>query len=284
VLETIRNADLNESLAESAPLSDEGAAQSNALRLSIERVINENKGIVDVFALREKVLKLTGGTAPVTFQLRNRQEHLRGLAKFFRAVLDPNSANPRMRSFVRNVALARQFGLRPRDLRELPRVFDRRFNDPDDLITPIFEIIFQDRQAGLLRQWMRELDAYVEASSRAMVRAIDTAARKGLPPLRRDVVLVGGGPLTSIIASVLAPYFHVTVITAQRGIGKPWRHRPIFINSSSARADFNGAGLPLLKGTTTRVVGSQMLNSLDSNVLLGNDTKTVVCDDGFIAE
>ncbi len=91
-------------------------------------------------------------------------------------------------------------------------------------------------------------------------------------------MLVGGGPLTSIIASILGTFCHITVVTEQHGIGKPWRNRSLYINSSSLM-NFNGAPLPLLDGNTTRIIGRQQLNNLDVELLLSTHTKSVQCAD-----
>lgn len=128
---------------------------------------------------------------------------------------------------------------------------------------------------------MQLLDGHVEASSAENLRALDQAAQRRSRPLRKDVVLTGGGPLTSILASILGAFFTVTVITVQRGIGKPWRNRKgTRLNSSCKIAAFNAPPLPLLGGPTTRVTGSGQWNSLDVDVLPGSDALTVFCDNG----
>src|SRR5713226_2196915 len=248
----------------------------------IEQIIAENQMVANVSALREELLKRV--PQPVLWQMHNRRQHLRPFAGFFQRVLDSGEACPLMRELVRKMAqgsVARQCGWSTPDIRRAPPTIDQRFNDLDDLVVPIFQVIFQDE--GLLGPWMRELDDHVDRSSRSTVEAMDQADARGQAPLRKEVVLVGGGPMTSIIASILGAFFHVTVITDQRGLGKPWRRRPIFLNSSCEVRDFNGPGLPLLSGATTRVTGSQQWNSLDADLLLGLDTKEVTCDSGRIA-
>ncbi|HLZ60243.1 MAG TPA: hypothetical protein VKR06_25105 [Ktedonosporobacter sp.] len=262
----------------------------NSRRDQIEQIIYRNQDIADISLLREAMLrhiKQTYGMSfplPMTLQIQNRNEHLRPFTPFFRRVLDGNSMHPRIRSLVRNMQLAAQLGWKAQDFRPIPPVFDRRFSDPNDLIEPIFSAIFQDRDAGLLRQWMQAIDTHVETSSSRLIEAIDNAERRRQSPIRKDIVLVGGGPLTSMAASVLGAFFHVTVITEQNGLGKPWRNRPIYINSSSLVKDFNGAPLPLLSGGTTRIIGRQQLNSLGVDLLLGTDTKSVLCDNGQVIE
>jgi hypothetical protein len=256
-------------------------------RQSTERAIYEQRAIAEVFDLREAVLEHMHPSAscalPVDAQKSNRQNHLRPFAKLLREMLAIDSPNAQIRAFARNLALAKNLGWKKCDMRELPPAFDARFNDPEDLLIPFLKLIFQDQEAGLLRTWMHALDAHVNASSSANVAAIDHAARTRHKPVRKDVVLVGGSALTALVASILDPYFRLTVIT-QHGLGRPWRDRPIFINSSATVKDFNGPALPLLPGPTTRIVGSQQLNSLEVDALLGGDTLRVPCDDGSIVE
>ncbi|HEX6777069.1 MAG TPA: hypothetical protein VF099_02655 [Ktedonobacterales bacterium] len=266
-------------------MPSENTAIQRTTRREIEETIAANSAIADITALRAEIL--TRVPFPVDWQMQNRQARLRPFASFFERILDPDSPSPRMRSLVQKLAQAslfRQCGWQTRDVRQTPEVFDSRFNDAEDLVVPVFEILFAERESGLLPLWMRELDAHVEATSRTTLQTMDEAARGGLPPLRKDVVLVGGGPLTSIVASVLGPYFQVTVITEQRGLGKPWRNRPLFINSSCEVRNFNGSPLPLLGGTTTRVIGRGQWNNLEASLLLqASDTKNVSCDNGSVA-
>jgi hypothetical protein len=81
-----------------------------------------------------------------------------------------------MRSLVHNIKLAAQFGWQAQAFRHIPSLFDPHFSDPNDLIEPIFSAIFQDQDAGLLRQWMRVLDNHIEESSHRLLNAIDQAA------------------------------------------------------------------------------------------------------------
>jgi hypothetical protein len=251
-------------------------------RSEIEAIIFQNRGIADVSALREQITMSV--PLPVAWQRQNRQAHLRPFGAFFERILDPDSSSPGVRTLVGRLAMAAlsgQCGWSAPELRQVPLALDVRFNDPGDLLIPVFGAIFQE--AALLRQWMRTLDDHVASSSRDTLEAMDQAARLGAAPVRKDVVLVGCGPLASIIASILGSFFRVTVVTRMRAIGKPWRNRPIYINSSCEVEDFNGPGLPLQGGATTRVIGSQQWNSLDVDVLLDLDTKNVACDTGRVA-
>jgi len=252
-------------------------------RSDVEDIITANQSIADVSALRNTLLQRV--PQPVAWMIQNRQEHLRAFASFFESILDPESQNPRLRVLVGQLArsaLSRQCGWPTPDLCPTPPL-DLRFNDGGDLLPLLFALIFQDQ--GLLRQWMHQVDAHVEASSRANLEALDEAALRGEAPVRKDVVLVGGGPLTSVVASVLGAFFHVTVVSMQRGLGKPWRNRRgIRLNSSCRVLDFNGPALPLLGGPTTRVIASQQWNSINVDVLQGTDTLTVACENGRTVE
>src|SRR5712692_5742552 len=152
----------------------------------IEQIIADNQMVANVCALREELLKRV--CEPVLWQMHNRQEHLRPFAGFFQRVLDPGSACPLMRELVGKMAkgsLARQCDWSGPDIRPAPPTIDRRFNDIDDLVVPIFQVIFGD--TGLLGQWMRELDDHVDRSSRGNVEAMDLV--RGQAPLRKEVVL-----------------------------------------------------------------------------------------------
>jgi hypothetical protein len=246
----------------------------------IRHAILRNQEIADLSALREKLLQRV--SCPVSFHLQNRRKHLRPFLPFFQRILDEHASSPRLRSLAANLALARRLEWPLSLFRDLPSTIDRRFNEPDDLLEPIFAAIFEE--PAILRQWMKVLDAQVEVSSCANLERTDQAAQAQWLPFQKDVVLVGGGPLTSIVASILGPLFHVTVITEQRALGMPWRNRPLFLNSSAAITDVNAPGLPLLGGSTTRVIGNQQLDLLDTGLLLGTETKAVRCLDGTSVE
>lgn len=266
-------------------MPSETTAIQRPTRREIEEAVAANAGVADISAFQAAVL--TRVPFPVDWQMQNRQARLRPFASFFERILDPASPGPRMRTLVNQLAQAalfRQGGWQMRDIRPIPQGLDPRWNDAADLVVPVFEALFADRESGLLPLWMRELDAHVTAVSRTILQAVDEAALRGLPPPRMDVILVGGGPLTSIFASILGPFFRVTVVTEQRDLGKPWRCRPLFLNSSCEVRDFNGAPLPLLGGITTRVIGRGQWNNLEANLLLqDSDTRDVSCDNGSTA-
>jgi hypothetical protein len=159
---------------------------------------------------------------------------------------------------------------------------DPEFGTPDYTVESFFEKAFTDESTGRLARWMKRVDETVRESSSDNLKAIDDAAKEG-KRVKKGIVLVGGGPITSVVASVLAPYYDITVVTKQSSIGKPWRNRPIFDNSSTAVTDdTDGQRLPLLGGTTTPVGASQLANTLETDILLSSDTKEVICDDGTI--
>lgn len=264
------------------------AQQSLEDRMFLKQTIAEQRAFVEVADLREAVFThLHTASAPFALPVEayraNRRTHLKPVAALLRAMLDPESPHPSIRSLARNLHLAGQLGWSPREFCPRPSAYDARFHDPDDLLVPFFTLIFQDQHAGLLRRWMQALDGCVCASSRANVLAMDQAARRQSRPVRKDVVLVGGSALTCLVASILGAYFHVTVISPH-GLGRPWRDRPLFLNSSVSVNDFNGPALPLLDGPTTRILGSQPSSSLQVDALLGGDALRVYCEDGSQVE
>jgi hypothetical protein len=254
-------------------------------REEVELAIFENRVIADLSYLRERLCELVG--RPVDWFMRNRSEHLAPFASFLQQVLSPDSSNPRIRALVAQLAsnlMAQQCGGVPAvPLRPAPDDLDPRWNDASDPLPLIFEIVFQDE--SLLDQWMRLLDAHVESTTHAIIAEIDKEPKTQARPVRKDVVLIGGGPLTSVVASLLGAFFRVTVVAQQRGLGRPWRNRKgIWINSSCAIRNFHALALPLLGGGTTRVVASQQWNSVDVNVLLNRDTLRVPCDNGSVVD
>jgi len=247
------------------------------------RILNEivaNQGIANESALREELIKRI--PRPVAWQKQNRKERLRPFADFIEGVLDPNSQDPRVRTFVRELAIAslsKQYGWTPPAGSKKAVRGDRRFVDLEDKLTELYGIVFQNEQ--LLRRWMKRLDTHCQSSSLTVLKEIDEAAR-GLSPVRKDVVLVGGGPLTAVLASILSAFFRVTVITKQHRLGVPWRYRQIYMNNTAEALDPNGPGLPLLTGSTMKIVGS-LFSNLPSDLVLSRDTKDVVCATGRIA-
>ncbi|GHO93613.1 hypothetical protein KSF_036610 [Reticulibacter mediterranei] len=223
----------------------------------LKRIIEGYSGIADVSELLKKLLDNISGPDFVVWQQSTRQEHLQIFAQFFEQIGVNDTPQPTPRP--------------------LPAGFDRRFNDPADPIAPIFERIFGD--ARLLRRWMKQLDEHIERTSNLKLDEIDLAARSGQRPVRKSIVIIGGGPLTCLVASILAPFHRVTVITDQRRIGGDWRNSPFWINSSCAISDFSAPALPTQGGPTTHVVNSRQVY-LNVDLLLKGETKTVTCDDG----
>jgi hypothetical protein len=223
----------------------------------LQRTISKYSGIADVSFLQEQLLNNIASPDFVAWQQAVRQEHLRPFEQFFEQI---------------GMYDTPQLAPRP-----LPAGFDRRFNDPADPIAPIFERIFGDAQ--LLRLWMKQLDEHIENDSDRKLNEIDQAARSGQYPTRHSIVIIGGGPLTCLAASILAPFHRVTVITNQRRIGGDWRNSPFWINSSCAISDFSAPALPTQGGPTTHVVNSRQVY-LNVDLLLKGETKTVTCDDG----
>ena len=247
--------------------------------------IQQNAEICDIDALREQCLqRMPVGKTPAQQLKRTREAHLQPFQAFFRRTFNSHAQSPRVRAFLQNLRVAARLGWRAEafHLEQNSRV-DTRFSFTDDMLEPMFDVIFSEKD--LLSSWMQALDERVKMVSCNMLRDMDARTKQwSAPPVHKDVVLVGGGPLTSIVASVLSPFFHITVVSEQNALGKPWRNRHIYINSSSNVRDDEDAPLPLLGGATTRVIGRKQYNSLDSELLLSDDTLAMRCDAGNIVQ
>jgi hypothetical protein len=255
-------------------------------KLSIEEaraLVAQNAGIADFSGIRQRFFDSPAVKAefealqitPAKLITNNRWDHLSApeLASFFPEALD---ADENIRNLVLNAA---RFGMDSVGVgAQLPQNADVGFTNPNDVLIPIFEEVFGNEKSGLLKQWMKQVDQYVTRSSRENLADIDAATARG-EVLKKDIVLVGGGPLTALMASLLGPYYNVTVITDQRSVGYPWRARPLYINSS-AEGDLFGTQLPLLDGTTTPVTLQGQGNNLNTSILTKCDTRDVLCDDG----
>lgn len=122
------------------------------------------------------------------------------------------------------------------------------------------------------------IDKRVQNSSDINTATSDILAATG-QRLRKDVVIIGGGPLTSMAASILGAYYDITVVTDQETIGEPWRSRPIYINSSAEERAY-APRLPLLEGTTTPIVSREQLGRASAADLLESSSLEVDCQDG----
>lgn len=98
--------------------------------------------------------------------------------------------------------------------------------------------------------------------------------------IKKQVVIIGGGPLTSLIVQLLGPFYNVTVITDQDTVGEPWRSRPLYINST-VKEKAGGKRLPLLTNGTTPITVSDQLGCVRLTNLLNTSDLAVQCDDGI---
>lgn len=171
-------------------------------------------------------------------------------------------------------------------MRKVPVAAATSFAEVSDPIPYVLQEIItaRDRQVSpdLSRQWMGVIDESVRRSSEANLAAIDQQAREGGDPVKKKLVIVGGGLLTSLEVSLLGQYFDLTVITRDGRIVEDWRSSPFCINSSTQN-DF-GPNLPLLSGTTTPIIAQGQYADIDPQILLGGDTKQVLCEDGTTRE
>jgi hypothetical protein len=233
--------------------------------------------IADLSAWEEQLMHLVG--SPMLWSAHQRTRQMRPFLPFFQRMLHPWSPFDRLRDLACNLQLAKRWGW-PLSLFRHPsfgRVETRCPVLPADLVEPILAALFAEPAA--LSLWMQEVDAQTQAISRQFLERMDQTAREQREPLATEIVLVGGGPLTCLMACVLSPFFHVTVITDEAVLGASWRHRPLFLNSSANVSDDVAPALPLLGGPTTRLIDSLHLGNLEISLLLETKTKQVVCAD-----
>lgn len=134
----------------------------------------------------------------------------------------------------------------------------------------------------LWNRWIAYLDGLAAEASRAQLALLDQAPVLGLTA-RKRLVVVGGGPLTTLLVSVFSPYFDITLITQERRLGNQWRTRKMHLNSSCTIRSADGTPLPLLDGPTTRILGRAFRAiqlGLDVDVLALRDALPVVCEVG----
>jgi hypothetical protein len=269
-----------------APSPDTSIPSATKKKLTIEEaraLVMQNAGIADFSGIRQRffdspevkeefeALQVT----PAQLVTANRDQNLMApeLQQFLNEAYNTN------RRIKKRVMKSMKSGLAAAGIaRKLPLDADKTFTNPSDMIIPLFEEVFGNERSGLLKKWMKQLDKYVARSSKDNLADIDVATVRG-ETLKKDIVLVGGGPLSALMASILGPYYNVTVITDQRSVGFPWRARPLYINSS-AEGDLFGKQLPLLDGTTTPVTLQGQGNNLNTSILTKCDTSDILCDDG----
>lgn len=124
------------------------------------------------------------------------------------------------------------------------------------------------RDDVLRNQYMSRIDDAVAGESRDFCREIDIQKDADGELLFVPVLVVGGGPLTSLIARMVGPYADVTVVTQSDKISGPWRNRRWIYLNSSTKNNKNGSRLPLLDNNTTPITPSRMANVMQSDSLL----------------
>lgn len=127
----------------------------------------------------------------------------------------------------------------------------------DDSTLPIsitLERILSDPK--LYPRLLRDIDTLVKSSS------LENKDRAKKPEgLDAELVIVGGGLATSIVAPILSKFYKVTVITEEDSIGAPFRDTPLHINSSTGINELGSPNLPLLGGTSTPIAPTSMPNT-----------------------
>lgn len=129
-------------------------------------------------------------------------------------------------------------------------------------------------------EFVRKLEALTRRLTARKLEQIDRAAQTG-EVVQEQIVLVGGGPLTSHAATLLSPYYRVLVITDRDSLGGGWLNRcNMYINSSTSQSNIDTAPLPLLKGsTTTPITPRRHINAIDLGIYDDSDTLKVLCAD-----
>lgn len=148
---------------------------------------------------------------------------------------------------------------------------------PESAYGRVIEMLLSENATR--REILKIIDAQTEASTSRNLRKIDQA-NFDKERVLKDVVIVGGGPLTAIAVAILSPFRNVTVITAEDRLGGPMRSRPIHLNSSVDEDDPLGAQLPLASGSTTPVNPRGMLNQPRVEALLDETVLAIKCDAG----
>jgi len=124
----------------------------------------------------------------------------------------------------------------------------------------------------------REIRQRTDQSTQEMIAEIDSGER-----VIDDVIIVGGGLLTSVAATTLAYAGVKFSIISESELGEPWLNQPIFINSAT-RARFGGVDLPLLEGSTTPITPSFQNNAIGADALLDlpGEVLRIQCDDSQV--
>lgn len=131
------------------------------------------------------------------------------------------------------------------------------------------------------RSYMRSIDAAVAANSRDTRTRLAEAKDSG-ENIRIGTVFIGGSVASCIAASIVGPTSEKMLITNQKSVGDEWMF-PCHTNSSAQRRR-QGPDLPLLNGTTTRVIPSNTLLGIKLDQIAPNtpDSRSVTCENGSI--
>ncbi|GIK84086.1 MAG: hypothetical protein BroJett025_07080 [Patescibacteria group bacterium] len=253
--------------------------------------VRANSDVADLSSLKKSFLnKLQRELAIVGIKLtapelsyyilKSRRKNLGPLKAFIdRTFATKRSQYDLVNQFNFQLAYAEKRGLFFSTFREkAPQGIDTFFSVPEDVLDFQLEVILNEPK--LRAVWLREIDTAVQDSSRRNITEIDRSRRK---KIKKDIVIIGGGPLTSLAVQLLGPFYNVTVITKETTIGKPWRNRPLYINST-VNESANGKRLPLQNSGTTPITVSGQLGAVRLSNLIDAGDLRVVCDDGVTRE
>ncbi len=162
-------------------------------------------------------------------------------------------------------------------INSFPNDHSEALNSPSNAYGRAIEMMLSEDTTR--RELMKIIDDLAKASTKYSLDEIDEASLRG-ERVVRGVVIIGGGPQTAILASILAPFRKVTLITREQRLGEPMRSRPIFLNSTVDEDDPTGRQLPFSGGSTTPTRPRGMLNQPSiGDALVDKAAKSVICDD-----
>ncbi len=146
-----------------------------------------------------------------------------------------------------------------------------------------FKALFVEE--ALWERWIAYLDGLAEDISQEQLKLLNFDSLLVARPARKRLVIVGDGPLGTMLASVFSAYFEVTLVTEQRRLGNQWRSRKMHLNSTCTIRSLDGAPLPLEAGPTTRLLARPVDGEplgLDVDVLALRDALEVPCEVGSV--
>lgn len=247
-----------------------------------KRIVRENAEIADTRGLREEFISGSGlrdllegvgmGDEVISALITaNRSRNLASFKEFFAEIYEDPELKGRVGEVLDQITNVMQAGRSVSELRKR-EIFDQTFNNAEDPNDLIFLAILKD--AELSKRWMAELDQKIKKESDVILESIDNGEAVDV-----DVLIVGGGPLTSLALGILGPFYKTMVVTNQPRLGEPWRSRPLYINSATEINNPGEEPLPLGDAGTTPITPFLSENLVQPGDLLSNETALeIICD------